>query len=78
MTTVLEQKIDSFTNAVKLSIRNENWHGALSIALTLPDICGNLQDPDSTTRKKYIAFFNDFLKPKYVHSVGAYKKSMSF
>lgn len=80
MTTVLDQKIASFTDAVKKAIHNENWHAALSIALTLPDICGNLQDPDpkSSTRKKYVTFFNDFLKPKYVRNIGASKEEYEF
>lgn len=78
MTTVLEQKINNFTCAVKKAIQDENWYAALAIALTLPDICGKLQNPSLGSTKRYIGFFNDFLKPKYVHKIGALQREHEF
>jgi len=78
MTTVLEQKINNFTCAVKKAIQHENWYAALAIALTLPDICGKLQNPSLGSTKRYIGFFNDFLKPKYVYKIGALQREHEF
>ncbi|MCY8798279.1 hypothetical protein [Bacillus inaquosorum] len=78
MSTVLERKINNFTSAVEKSIESENWHSALALALTLPDICGNLQDPDRSSSRKYISFFNDFLKDKYTRKIGASMEEREF
>ena len=29
-----------FTNSIIIALQVENWYGALTLALTLPDICG--------------------------------------
>ncbi|WIT27628.1 hypothetical protein [Bacillus phage SPbetaL5] len=78
MSTVLEHKISNFTSAVEKSIESENWHSALALALALPDICGNLQDPESSSSRKYIIFFNDFLREKYTRKIGASEEEYEF
>ncbi|MCY8499826.1 hypothetical protein [Bacillus atrophaeus] len=78
MPTVLESTIHNFTNAVEKSIEDENWHSALALALALPDICGNLQDPNRSTANKYISFFNDFLKQKFTRKIGESKENYEY
>lgn len=43
---IIQMKKSNFTNAVKNSLEQENWYSALTLALTLPDICGKLENPD--------------------------------
>ncbi|ANB49230.1 hypothetical protein CHR37_04625 [Bacillus velezensis] len=78
MPSVLENKIKNFTNAVEKSIEDENWYSALALALALPDICGNLQDPKRSSSDKYIGFFNDFIKQKYTRLIGDPKEPQEF
>ena len=34
-----------FTDAGRQALSTDNWYAALSLALTIPDICGSLEDP---------------------------------
>ncbi len=34
--------MERFTRAIEKSIKSENWYAALTLALTIPDICGRL------------------------------------
>ncbi|MED4060261.1 hypothetical protein [Priestia megaterium] len=71
MTTVLESKFFDFTNAIKKSLESENWHAALTVSLILPDICGKLQDENLSSNKRYVKWFNRYLKQQYTSFVGA-------
>jgi hypothetical protein len=62
---LLQHKMSRFTNAVKDSLRQENWYSALTLALTLPDICGKLESPNSSSSKRYIKWFDQYLDGKY-------------
>jgi hypothetical protein len=62
---ILEEKIYNFTDAVRNSLENKNWYAALTLALTLPDICGRLEFPDKSSSKRFIHWFNDYLLDEY-------------
>ena len=34
-----------FTSAIEQALADKNWYGALTLALTLPDICGKMENP---------------------------------
>ncbi len=53
--------IKQIIKEVESSIRNENFIAALSLALTLPDICGKAEYPNDTVGKRYIKWFNEHL-----------------
>lgn len=65
MNQTLEEKVYNFTNAVRQSLVNENWYSALTLALTLPDICGRLESPQKSSSKRYIHWFSTYLVDKY-------------
>lgn len=47
-----------FTESGRAAIANKNHYAALSVALTLPDICASLEDPGpSKTHSRYVAWF---------------------
>lgn len=56
--------------AVRLALSDSNWYGALTIALTLPDICGRLEYPTDTSKKRYVNWYNRYLLPTYTSNVG--------
>lgn len=58
--------MEELINALQESIKQRNWHAALFMALSLPDICGKIEYPDlkysSTRYKKWCV---TYLMPKY-------------
>lgn len=59
-----------FIEAVEKSIENENWYGALVVALTLPDMAGWVDDPRKGSHARYTAWFEEFVLPTYKRPVG--------
>lgn len=57
--------LERFTIAIRKSIQNENWFGAIFIALAMPDICGALETPNEKNGVRYKKWFNEYLKGKY-------------
>lgn len=57
--------------AVRQAYNNSNPYAALALALTLPDIAGDYQYPGKSSSKRYIDWFDYYVKPKhYVPSLG--------
>lgn len=57
-----------FVDSIRKAVKDENWFSAIFIALAMPDICGNLEDPSvGNVGKKYRKWFNQYLKDKYDH-----------
>ena len=62
--------MNRFTNSIEASLQSQNWYGALTLALTLPDICGWLENLTLGSEKRYVAWFDKWLLPKYTAYVG--------
>lgn len=61
-------------DAVGKAIENENWYAALALGLTLPDICGKLEDNTATSQKRYIVWFDRYMSKDYVdYMIGSHK-----
>ncbi len=60
-----------FINSVDTALAAGDWYGALSTALTLPDICGRLSNPSQTTKARYVVWFDQYILAKYTSRVGA-------
>jgi hypothetical protein len=55
-----------FTDSGRKALETENLYVALSLALTLPDICGSIEDPGpGKTQKRYKAWYTTWLQPTY-------------
>jgi len=63
--------MERFINAVILALENKNWYGVLFIALSLPDICGSVDNPNTGSAERYTKWFKKYVEPKYTHCVGA-------
>lgn len=51
-----------FTDSIRHSLQEKNWFAALFMALSLPDICGKMENPKSKNGERYRNWFNDNLK----------------
>jgi hypothetical protein len=71
--------IDKFVDAARQSIEAKNWYAALTLALTLPDICSSLEDPGpGKVFKRYVGWCRKYLEPKFTHDIGNPPTSMTF
>lgn len=59
-----------FTDAIRLAIASKNWLSALSLSLTMPDICGRLEDPKIASGARYISWYRRLVEPKYTAYIG--------
>jgi hypothetical protein len=62
--------MERFVEAVRLSVWQKNWYGALAVALTMPDICAQLENPTGTSRAGYVAWFDRYLLGEYTIQSG--------
>lgn len=55
--------VDELIREIKVCLKNGCYMAALTIALTLPDICGKAQYPDEkSTKKRYVKWFDEYIK----------------
>jgi hypothetical protein len=59
------QDMQHFINAIKCAIANGNWCAALALALTMPDICGRLEEPSGGSQTRYVSWFDRYLSSRY-------------
>jgi hypothetical protein len=57
--------MNSFFESVERSLATDNWHAALAVSLMIPDVCAKMEH-GRTSGARYQAWFNDYVKPKYV------------
>jgi hypothetical protein len=62
--------MEHLTSAVLASLSHQNWYAALSLSLTLPDICGRIQSPQMRSRQRYVAWFDRWLLSRYQALIG--------
>ena len=59
-----------FIYALNSAVQQRNWYAALSLALTLPDICGRLENPHAKSENRFVAWWDKYLLAKYSSVVG--------
>lgn len=57
--------MEEIIQSLETSISNKNWYGALFIALSLPDICGKIDNIHAGSRARYEAWFIEYVQSKY-------------
>lgn len=67
-----------FTDSIRRSIAAQDWYGALSTALTLPDVCGRLENPAMGSKARYVTWFQSWLQPEYTREIGRDKEPHVF
>ena len=53
--------IERIIKEIESSLKHENYMAALSLALTLPDICGKAEYPNEGNGRRYIQWFDEYL-----------------
>lgn len=62
--------MDQFLTSIQKSIAERNWHAALYMCLTLPDVCSRLEsEDDKTNGMRYAAWFNRYMGHLYTRSL---------
>ncbi|MGF1841502.1 hypothetical protein [Vibrio atlanticus] len=59
-----------FTDSIRKAIDSQDWYGALSTALTLPDVCARLEDPTLGSKARYIQWYDTWMLDKYTREIG--------
>jgi hypothetical protein len=57
--------VKRFTNSIRISLEAGDWYGALMTALTLPDICGRMENPEEGSNRRYARWFTEWVEPDY-------------
>jgi hypothetical protein len=55
-----------FTNSIRTALQARDWYGALTTALTLPDICGRMETPNEGSNHRYARWFSKWVEPLYM------------
>lgn len=63
--------MERFARSVEAALIHNNWYCALAISLTLPDICGRLENPKDGSKERYIKWWDSYVLSKYQSVVGA-------
>ena len=53
--------IDEYVKEIRASLVNEQYYAALSLALTLPDICGSVEFPNKMIHERYIGWYDRYI-----------------
>ena len=67
-----------FASAAKAAIASKNWYGALTLALTLPDICGRMESPALGSQRRYEVWWDKYCLDKYRSEVGPSRQIFTF
>jgi hypothetical protein len=56
--------------SIEKALHDENHYAALALALALPDICGWIRAPNSSSKARYVDWFDRYLLPTYTVTSG--------
>ncbi|QCA18251.1 hypothetical protein E5284_10360 [Citrobacter freundii] len=70
--------MNNFIQALELSIKTQNWYSVLFISLSLPDICGKIDEPCKGSKVRTVNWFNKYMKGMYTHLIGHDRQEHTF
>lgn len=70
--------MNNFIQALDMSIKTKNWYSVLFISLTLPDICGKIDEPNKGSKARTIHWYNKYLKQAYTRKIGVDREEHVF
>lgn len=53
--------METIIKSIRQAVLNKNWFASLFICLTLPDICGAMENPTDGNGKRYKAWYKKYL-----------------
>jgi len=57
--------MESFLASIKIALENKNYIAALALSLVVPDICGNVEFPNTESEEHYKKWFDNFVRQYY-------------
>lgn len=67
--------MQNLLHALKRCVHDQNWYGAITIALTLPDICGSIDTPGkNNSEARSVAWFDQYVGHAYKIEVNGVKE----
>ena len=57
--------------AAEAAVAQGNWHAALAIALTMPGICGRIENPSTSPKARFVQWYDRFLLKRNQAGIGA-------
>ena len=51
--------IEEYVREIRSAISNHLYYPALALALTLPDVCGNVEYPESSVFDRYTKWYDE-------------------
>lgn len=70
--------MEEFFDGLDCALDEQNWHAALVMALTLPDICDKAVTPDESSGRRYRTWFDHYVGPSYRRRVGVAQEEVTF
>ena len=67
-----------FIDATRAALASGNWYAAVTVALTIPDICGRLENPQEGSKARFVRWYDRYLLAKYQVPVGPTRKLETF
>lgn len=64
--------------ATRAAVEQRNWYAALTLALTLPDVCAKLEDRIRPVGDRYKDWCRRYLEPVFTLSIGAAREPHVF
>lgn len=61
--------MEHLLKAVEDAVEHSNWYAALMLALTLPDICANVEGRRGSPSERYKSWARDWVEPAYTHEM---------
>ena len=65
--------IDKLTNEINIALDNKLYLTALTATLTLPDVCGKAEYPNSGTKKRYTDWYKKYVPDASIPAETVYK-----
>lgn len=57
--------MQQFVDSTRAAVNQSNWYAALAMALTLPDICGRIEEPTAKSEPRFVSWYDRFLLARY-------------
>lgn len=57
-------------DAIKKAMTDQNWYAALTLALSMPDICGRLESPQKKSQARYETWFAKYVLSSFQFEIG--------
>ena len=57
--------MEPLISSIRKSLADRNFYAGIFIALTLPDICGKIENPSLQSSVRYTGWFDKYLNTKY-------------